>query len=566
MPITLPVPGGGGATAPSTYYNGTNLGEYQFISLQEIIENFTAAYVGEGKLLENVLNGDIAFHAHRALQELHYDTVKSCKSQEITVCSSLKMPLPHDYVNYVKLTWVDNAGIEHIIYPTRNTSNPFSISQADDCSYEFEDGDLKQNKSCVIQTLTCSASEIPDIRSDLFNRELRYRGDGRRKEKRKARELLAEERAARRDAENARRGFAEDDGVKPKNKESDGFWSLPKKGQYNYLENWKSKVDNYCNCTELVYENVNDRPCGDTTEYDWTAWDCLVGKTILYNQYEKRDITVSKCADVFEDIIRDYTATVGSLGEIDESYIRQEMLLKEMMEGIDALKEISTQPSNRRIDKRKKEIYLEITSDLMKIMLDDVETFFANYLPWTGIFNEIVEGWPEDVTKTSSECTTDSETWSRYKTSALGTGSIVVDSAATINASIDSDIYTDNYGKRYGINPEYAQGNGSFYIDCMRGNIHFSSNIAGKTLILKYISDGHGTKDEAIVHKFAEEAMYKWIAYGCLGARVDTPEYVLQRLKKERFAETRKAKIRLSNIKIEEISQVFRGKSKWIKH
>tara|TARA_R100000278_G_scaffold102616_1_gene79084 strand:- start:232 stop:534 length:303 start_codon:yes stop_codon:yes gene_type:complete len=100
----------------------------------------------------------------------------------------------------------------------------------------------------------------------------------------------------------------------------------------------------------------------------------------------------------------------------------------------------------------------------------------------------------------------------------------------------------------------------------MRGNIHFSSNIAGKTIILKYISDGHGTKDEAIVHKFAEEAMYKWIAYGCLGARVDTPEYVLQRLKKERFAETRKAKIRLSNIKIEEISQVFRGKSKWIKH
>ena len=32
------------------------------------------------------------------------------------------------------------------------------------------------------------------------------------------------------------------------------------------------------------------------------------------------------------------------------------------------------------------------------------------------------------------------------------------------------------------------------------------------------------------------------------------------------FSETRKAKIRLSNIKIEELSQVFRGKSKWIKH
>ena len=60
--------------------------------------------------------------------------------------------------------------------------------------------------------------------------------------------------------------------------------------------------------------------------------------------------------------------------------------------------------------------------------------------------------------------------------------------------------------------------------------------------------------------------MYKWIAYGCLSARVDTPEYVIARFKKEKASETRKAKIRLSNIKIEEISQVFRGKSKWIKH
>ena len=60
--------------------------------------------------------------------------------------------------------------------------------------------------------------------------------------------------------------------------------------------------------------------------------------------------------------------------------------------------------------------------------------------------------------------------------------------------------------------------------------------------------------------------MYKWIAYGCLSARSDTPEYITARFKREKFAETRKAKLRLSNIKIEEISQVFRGKSKWIKH
>ncbi len=39
-----------------------------------------------------------------------------------------------------------------------------------------------------------------------------------------------------------------------------------------------------------------------------------------------------------------------------------------------------------------------------------------------------------------------------------------------------------------------------------------------------------------------------------------------QLLKKERFAATRKAKLRLSNLKIEELTQVMRGKSKQIKH
>ena len=37
------------------------------------------------------------------------------------------------------------------------------------------------------------------------------------------------------------------------------------------------------------------------------------------------------------------------------------------------------------------------------------------------------------------------------------------------------------------------------------------------------------------------------------------------RYKKEKFAETRKAKIRLSNIKIEEFTQILKGLSKPIK-
>ena len=68
------------------------------------------------------------------------------------------------------------------------------------------------------------------------------------------------------------------------------------------------------------------------------------------------------------------------------------------------------------------------------------------------------------------------------------------------------------------------------------------------------------------VHKFAEEAVYKYLLYAILSTRANTPEYVVRRFKKEKFAAIRQAKLRLSNIKLEEITQTLRGKSKWIKH
>jgi len=94
-------------------------------------------YVGEDKLIEKARKMDVQFHAMRAMQELSFDTFKSAKSQEIVVPTSLNMILPHDYVNYIKLTWSDSAGIEHVIYPTLKTSNPFKIKQEADGTYDF---------------------------------------------------------------------------------------------------------------------------------------------------------------------------------------------------------------------------------------------------------------------------------------------------------------------------------------------------------------------------------------------------------------------------------------------
>jgi hypothetical protein len=134
------------------------------------------------------------------------------------------------------------------------------------------------------------------------------------------------------------------------------------------------------------------------------------------------------------------------------------------------------------------------------------------------------------------------------------------------NEDTSNNFNEQSAGGRYGLSPENAQKNGVFFIDNEAGVIRFSSNLSGATIVLDYISDSLGTDIEMKVHKFAEEAMYKYISHAILSTKSNIPEYQIGRLKKEKFAEIRKAKLRLSSIKLREITQVLRGKSKQIKH
>jgi len=279
-----------------------NYGNYQYVSIRDIVNNFLISYVGEDKIIPKVRKADISFHAQRGLAEMSYDILRSEKSQEIEIPSSLTMILPHDYVNYIKLTWLDGSGLERILYPQRKTSNPTTLLQDDDGNYLFDDAD---------------GALLKGVPSDTWNKY---------------------------------------------------------KDRSNVTASSASRVD-------------------DDTDVDW-----------------------------------------------------------------------------------------------------------------------------------------------RY-----------------------------NQGQRYGLEPEFAQENGFFFIDSVDGKIFFSSNMNGKTVTLKYISDTLGTDDEQQVHKLAEEALYKYIAYAILSTRINVPEYMIRRFKKERFAEMRKAKIRLSNLKSEELAQIMKGKSKPIK-
>ena len=122
------------------------------------------------------------------------------------------------------------------------------------------------------------------------------------------------------------------------------------------------------------------------------------------------------------------------------------------------------------------------------------------------------------------------------------------------------------YGQLYGMDPQYSNSNGWFTLDEREGKMSFSSNLAGKLIVFEYISDGLSTDLNTKIPKLAEDAMYAYISHAIIATRINQPEYIVQRLKREKSSKLRNAKIRLSNIKLDEITQVMRGKSKWIKH
>ena len=103
-----------------------NFGSYEYITLNDVVDNFIVGYTGQGKLLQNVRRSDVVFHAKRGLQEFSYDTLRSVKSQELDLLPNAVAAIPQDYVNYVQISWVDGSGVKHPIYPTTLTSNPTS--------------------------------------------------------------------------------------------------------------------------------------------------------------------------------------------------------------------------------------------------------------------------------------------------------------------------------------------------------------------------------------------------------------------------------------------------------
>lgn len=107
-----------GAVAPTN----ANWGEYQYVSLYDLVNDFMLTQVGPDKLVDNVKRHEVIYWAKDAIKELNYDALRNVKIVEITVGDDLKMILPPDFVNYVRIS----LNIEGNLF--KLSENPTAIS------------------------------------------------------------------------------------------------------------------------------------------------------------------------------------------------------------------------------------------------------------------------------------------------------------------------------------------------------------------------------------------------------------------------------------------------------
>ena len=109
-------------------------GTYQFTTLDDMINNFIIAYTGDGKILTKVPRHEVAFWAQRTVQEFNYDMFPADKALEFEVGPTRRIHLPSDYVNLVKLSWLDPQGLERVATENRQASASQAVVQ--DHNYE----------------------------------------------------------------------------------------------------------------------------------------------------------------------------------------------------------------------------------------------------------------------------------------------------------------------------------------------------------------------------------------------------------------------------------------------
>lgn len=127
-----------------------NWGDYQYVSLADIVNNFELMYSGDDKLVSNTTRYNILFHAKRGIQEINYDALKNIKILELQVSDDLKYILPSDYVNYVRISLYENGVLFPLIENFQtNFSSAYLQDQDTEILFDINGNALRPENSTI---------------------------------------------------------------------------------------------------------------------------------------------------------------------------------------------------------------------------------------------------------------------------------------------------------------------------------------------------------------------------------------------------------------------------------
>lgn len=104
------------------------------ISLADIVNEFMAT-IQPDDYVANVSRQHVLIKARTILSELYFDVVNEVRAVKLEVSSRLTIPLPEDYVGYVRLSYVDDEGKVHLM--TKNDSNAIAKEYLQDMDYNY---------------------------------------------------------------------------------------------------------------------------------------------------------------------------------------------------------------------------------------------------------------------------------------------------------------------------------------------------------------------------------------------------------------------------------------------
>jgi hypothetical protein len=157
-----------------------NWGSYQYVGLNDIVNNFMLMYQGNNELINNVERYQVLFHAKRGIQELNYDAMKEIKILQLQVDSQLRFILPQDYVNWVRISEYTDGQVLRPL--TENIQTNWSGAYLQDNEYKilFDiDGNVLKPKDSKL-TIDRIAGTAPSIYpgGGAYSGELGYCIDG----------------------------------------------------------------------------------------------------------------------------------------------------------------------------------------------------------------------------------------------------------------------------------------------------------------------------------------------------------------------------------------------------